>query len=507
MISVILPTRGESSKLRFTFDSYLSQVNKNFELVLINHGEDDELKKIISEYKAKGLSIQTCQLKAENHIPCTALAYNVGAKMAKGEILVFTSPLTMFADTNIDRATCYLDYQPKAVIYGMVKESFEKPDSFSHNSMFHMDGNLLCGHKKYPDEDPSRIHIIYMPKDLFVDIGGFEESFMQGYGYDDKEFGDRIKANNLEIIADWSIVGIKQIFSYPEEQELIKINKNIYEHLDHSRVKANVDEPWGAIQLPKDEQLASPLMEFPKMFYRYLPNGARVAMDLDDMFHDESCFIVGGGKDSAKFGEFMRGIKSVHIIAINNAATIVKPTIWVGADKVACYSDSMLVDPTTMKFSLVKRKDLGVQGKPLYWWPNTYFINVTGKFDERNFFSGNKDFVWWRNTFFIAIQLAYRLGFKTIYFVGCGFNASEKYAWDSSLTDEEIAKNQKLYNNSIAQLKEIMKYMKDIQMFSCTPGSPLNEFMHFRDYKEVIKSILDKIPCHHTANLPHSSKT
>lgn len=246
------------------------------------------------------------------------------------------------------------------------------------------------------------------------------------------------------------------------------------------------------------------------MFYRYTARDVRLATDLDDLFLEEPCFIVGGAPDAKAFGEIARAKPGGHILAINNAGTVVPRTLWVGGDKPACYSESILIDPTVMKFAVISRRKEIVMGQAWATCPNTYFFGTNEGFTHRNFLDRHRDLVWWKNTFFIAIQLAYRLGFRKIYLAGCGFKISkeQQYAWETKLGDDEIAWNTRLYNDSVAQLKGLLPHFQQrgLEVVSCTPGSLANDILPFEEPAVAWERIVGRIPPPNTVDKPHSSK-
>jgi len=245
------------------------------------------------------------------------------------------------------------------------------------------------------------------------------------------------------------------------------------------------------------------------MFYRFVKSGVRLPVDMDDLFQDGACFIAGGAPVLADFAELL-GKARPHILAINNAATKVPATLWVGGDKPDCYSRSILLDPTIMKFGVISRREYVVEGKPWKLWHNTFFFGTKEGFNPRNFLERDRDLCWWKNTFFIAIQLAYRLGFRTVYLAGCGFQIEQakQYAWETNLSADEIAWNQRLYGNTLTRLKELKPVFerKGLRVISATPGSLANSILEYRDPAEAIAEVMSAIPAPSTVALPHSSK-
>jgi len=254
------------------------------------------------------------------------------------------------------------------------------------------------------------------------------------------------------------------------------------------------------------------------MFYRFGKNDVRMAIDLDGLFSDEECFIAGGAPSLKDFATKLNETRGVSVLAINNAATVVRPTLWVGGDRPVCYSKSILVDPTIMKFGIkvADKRRQEVNGRPWCEWPNTFFFGTKDGFNPKNFLNFDKDLVWWKNTFFIALQLAFRLGFRTAYLVGCGFDIpvevdpdKDQYAWETHLDEDELRRNKRLYSNSVGLIESLLPHFKEkgFKLISCTPDSLANDILPYEEAETVLAGLVDRIPKPDTADLPHSSKS
>jgi len=252
------------------------------------------------------------------------------------------------------------------------------------------------------------------------------------------------------------------------------------------------------------------------MFYRFGKGDIRLAIDMDNIFLGEALFIAGGAPSLARFAADIRGYSvgglrfEPPILAINNAGMEVPASLWVGGDKPVCYSESILCDPVPMKFGVISRHKETVNGRPWAEWPNTYFFGTKEDFNRKNFLHRNRDLVWWKNTFFIALQLAYRLGFRRAYLVGCGFKISKEaqYAWRTHLGDDEIKWNQRLYGDTVNVLRDLLPTLDagGFKIVSCTEDSAANEFLPFRHHEEVLSDMLKERPGASAEYKPHSSK-
>ena len=127
------------------------------------------------------------------------------------------------------------------------------------------------------------------------------------------------------------------------------------------------------------------------MFYRFVGN-RRKAIDLYDLYHGGTCFLVGGSPDIEWLSSSITDT-GIVTMAMNNVAALFKPTLWIGADVPDNYSTSILVDPSYMKFTYISRCNHRIMDK--YWKdiPNTMFFG-SRDMTHREFFHRGRDFIW-----------------------------------------------------------------------------------------------------------------
>ena len=81
------------------------------------------------------------------------------------------------------------------------------------------------------------------------------------------------------------------------------------------------------------------------MFFRYYRDGRRKAVDLDDLYQDQSLFILGGSPTLEEENLELLRQRGILTLGINNvAAKTFKPTFWVGGDRPECYAKNILLD-------------------------------------------------------------------------------------------------------------------------------------------------------------------
>ncbi len=235
------------------------------------------------------------------------------------------------------------------------------------------------------------------------------------------------------------------------------------------------------------------------MLYRY--NGeCRIPVDLDGMW-EGSCFLAGGAPSLGDEPHLSRlGEPGVNLMALNNTASLFQSSVdfWLGGDKPMCYSERILKDQRILKFAVISRKDLAVNGTVWKKLPSTFFFGTSDKFDVNNFLMPHRDFVWWKNTFYIGLQLLHRLGFRKVYLIGCSFriDKDKQYSYDVKLTGPEREWNERVYNNTVEKMKALKPAFDKagFEVISATPDSLLNDIYPTMTFDEAIDDSLKDFP-------------
>jgi 2-polyprenyl-3-methyl-5-hydroxy-6-metoxy-1,4-benzoquinol methylase len=86
------------------------------------------------------------------------------------------------------------------------------------------------------------------------------------------------------------------------------------------------------------------------------------------------------------------------------------------------------------------------------------------------------------------------MGAKTIYLVGCDMGGNDYYD-GRELSETERATNSKLYGEQVMWLNNIslLARQRGVNIISCTPNSPLNEFLPFKDLGTALKQSEKKV--------------
>ena len=111
-VSIILPVYNREDTIRNTIDSVIQQTYKNFELIIIDDGSNDDSQKICSEYVQKDDRIKL--IKKENGGP--SQARNVGLEMANGKYLMFIDSDDEYKTNMIERMVTEIEGRASDVV-------------------------------------------------------------------------------------------------------------------------------------------------------------------------------------------------------------------------------------------------------------------------------------------------------------------------------------------------------------------------------------------------------
>ena len=245
------------------------------------------------------------------------------------------------------------------------------------------------------------------------------------------------------------------------------------------------------------------------MFFKYYQDGRRKSVDLDDLYEGQHCFLLGGAPSLKHHNLSLLNTPGVITIGINNVTETFKTTMWIGADRPDCYSPRMLYDISILKFACMGKRSDPIDGVPWQYFPATLFWSTNNAFNEHNLLTPSRDFCWWKNTWFNALQLAYRLGFRTVYTLGADFviTPGEQYAWETKLDAEYLRMNGRLYAQTIEMMRMLKPHFEEtsFNIMTCSNTSRLIEDFEHIPLAQAVNKSVGMIPrVVDTTALPHS---
>lgn len=167
LVSVIIPTYNEEKVILECIFSLKNQSIKDFEIIIVDDGSTDNTLEILSQINYSNLKI----LKQNHQGP--AMARNLGAKHAKGKILVFVD-----ADMTFDKE--FLKNLINPIIDGKTNGTFSKDEYVSNwDSIWARCWNINEGwepKKRHPKNYPDTQKVFRaILKSEFDRVGGFSK--------------------------------------------------------------------------------------------------------------------------------------------------------------------------------------------------------------------------------------------------------------------------------------------------------------------------------------------
>jgi len=239
------------------------------------------------------------------------------------------------------------------------------------------------------------------------------------------------------------------------------------------------------------------------------------SMSLCDFYRGKSAFLMLSGPSLNQIDLAQLNRRGVVTMAVNNAWSLHRPTLWTCVDDPGRFIDTGWKDPGILKIVPVSHFDkrLRVQNPDgsfrasafkVRQMPGVLFYRRSDHFDHGRFLKS--DTINWgqdgehtdslgikgkRSVMLAALHLLHYLGFRTVYLLGCDFKMAgdRKYAFDENRSAQAIRHNNILYE-SLHKRFEALKPHFDQQGFkviNCSAGSELSVFerMEFADAVEA----------------------
>jgi len=176
LVSVIIPSFNEEKDIPFCIESLRKQSYKNIEIIIVDDGSTDKTLEILSKFK--NIKI----IKGKHKGP--GFSRNLGARKARGEILVFIDSDMTFSKDYIKNLVSPI-FKDKSVIG--TTHDYEIVENTSNI------WSRCWGKVRVSREDAHKVKVFRtIRKSVFLKLGGFNPK----YGYADDQtfwFRDKIK--------------------------------------------------------------------------------------------------------------------------------------------------------------------------------------------------------------------------------------------------------------------------------------------------------------------------
>jgi glycosyltransferase involved in cell wall biosynthesis len=232
-VSIIIPCYFRSQLLKWGLESISQQkINYDYEILILNDGLPDETEKICDFYKNR-LNIRYYFTGERNlketkwRIP--GIVFNKGVELANGNIIILSSPeIFHLNNDSINQLVKPLETQSKILVIPDGK------DDYVGKFLSYLEKNYPPIDENYLSEVTMKLDTLLpfcmaMKKQDFLDIGGFDVNFAEGYCFDDNDLVKRLTQNGCNYFR----VPIKVVHlfhpRFPTQRIGLKNIKELYE--------------------------------------------------------------------------------------------------------------------------------------------------------------------------------------------------------------------------------------------------------------------------------------
>ncbi len=279
------------------------------------------------------------------------------------------------------------------------------------------------------------------------------------------------------------------------------------------------------------------------LFFRLTTDGTQTPAGLENAYAGpvpSACWLIGGGPSWRELPHAEIAASPIPKMAVNlSGARLLRPTFWTSYDPSARFHRSVYLDPGIVKF-VHRRRAMDLVPETTYKvceCPNLYFFERDGQRGFHDFLSPTHSRIAdWADSMVQAIDILYRLGFRTIYLAGCEMlvrlsaeqnlclsNAGIerepgellqcvlKRGAEAGVSEEELSplpagrhyhfdeqKPLRAAVNTDAHYFRIAQYLRlsrrtlalaGMRLISVTPGSRLNDYFAFETAESVIERL------------------
>lgn len=198
--------------------------------------------------------------------------------------------------------------------------------------------------------------------------------------------------------------------------------------------------------LPSEVEPVPTLKEiFTLVFYRLHSDRRKTPAGLENQFagtDPSACWVIGGGPSLNAESAAVITASPAPKMCLNLAGTaLLRPTFWTSYDPSVRFLKSVYLDPSILKFVKASRAmDLVPETNvKVCDCPNLVFFDGDAQRGFADFLSPeHRTIVDWNDTLVQAIDILYRLGFRTMYLAGCEMHVDPGPAWRAAAREAGV---------------------------------------------------------------------
>jgi len=253
--------------LRKTIEAYLffhPNLIEISEFVIVDDGSDVglEANTVVTEYKDR-IKAKVIELPKDKNSSNPAIPINISVKQSSGDIVVITNPEAMPLSPVLEHleeacqpntytlVPCYsVSIENQKIVndtpINRLKDTFPP---FNNVALWDEGADAWYEHPEYI----ARFFYFFaaMKKDDFIKIGGIDEDFSDGRGYEDNDFVRRVLANGFQIQYDMQELVLHQNHYSGESAKIVRVRRDNCELLQkkilEGKLIANEEKDWGSI--------------------------------------------------------------------------------------------------------------------------------------------------------------------------------------------------------------------------------------------------------------------
>ncbi len=235
---------------------------------------------------------------------------------------------------------------------------------------------------------------------------------------------------------------------------------------------------------------------------------------LGDMYRGHAAFLLCSGPSLLSHDLSKLQQRGILTCAVNNAAAVFRPNLWVSVDDPAHFCDAIWRDPGITKFVPLRHmgKKLAVRNErgelapsevvagdmpaAIGYLRNEAFCAEQWLYEDTFNWGNNSKLAdaygnkGARSVFYVALRLLFYLGIRRLYLLGCDFHMEsgrQNYAFEQERCEASVRGNNNGYRIIDARLKHLVPHFEreGYRIFNCTPASGLTAFPHV-PYEEAV---------------------